>query len=158
MSTHRADILVHDRFSAYVNRARLTEIALAVLDYEEATPVALAISITDDQTVRKLNRLYTGSDKPTDVLSFSQTDGESPMHQPQELQEIGDIVISYPAAVRQAKEQGCATDTELAHLLTHGVLHLMGHNHTDPEGNSRMKDREEKILSSLLGSRAYTHR
>ena len=129
-----------------------------MLDYEQATPVALAISITDDQTVRKLNRLYTGSDEPTDVLSFSQTDGESPMHQPQELPEIGDIVISYPAAVRQAKEQGCATDTELAHLLTHGLLHLMGHNHTDQEGNSRMKDREETILSSLLGPRSYIHR
>lgn len=150
--------MVHDRFSAYVNKSRLTEIALAVLDYEEATPVALAISITDDQTVQKLNRLYTGSDEPTDVLSFSQTDGESPMHQPQELSEIGDIVISYPAAVRQAKEEGCATDTELAHLLTHGLLHLLGHNHTDLEENSRMKDREETILSSLLGPGAYTHR
>lgn len=158
MSTHRTDILVHDRFSAHVNNARLTEIALAVLDYEEATPVSLAISITDDQTVRKLNRLYTSSDEPTDVLSFSQTDGESPMHQPQELPEIGDIVISYPAAVRQAKEQGYTTDTELAHLLTHGVLHLMGYNHTDPEGNNRMQDREETILSSILGPRSYSHR
>jgi probable rRNA maturation factor len=78
----------------------------------------VALRITTAEEVRQLNRTYAREDHTTDVLSFT---GEG--------DHIGDIAISWPAVVRQAKEQGHAARVELAILLVHGFLHLLGWDH-----------------------------
>jgi probable rRNA maturation factor len=64
--------------------------------------------------------------------------------------QLGEIVISYPTAARQAQEAGHPVDEELAHLLVHGVLHLLGHDHQSPAEARRMRAREEALLGGRV--------
>jgi probable rRNA maturation factor len=119
----------------------------------EATPApaVLSVVITDDDAVRDLNARYRGVDAPTDVLSFGITDDASfvaPLGGPTLL---GDVVISYPTAARQAAEAGLQVDEEVAHLLVHGILHLLGYDHESTNDAREMRAREE----SLLGRHAH---
>jgi probable rRNA maturation factor len=80
---------------------------------------AVAVRLTSDSELRRLNRTYAGEDHGTDVLSFAGSGDH-----------LGDIAISWPAAVRQAEEYGHAETTEVALLSVHGLLHLAGWDHT----------------------------
>jgi len=106
--------------------------------------------LTDDLRVQELNRDYRGQDRPTDVLSFSLWEGQvpppPPLGQPRLL---GDVVISLETACRQAAEQGHDLRREVAWLISHGVLHLLGHDHPDPEARERMKLLEDQVLAAL---------
>jgi probable rRNA maturation factor len=104
----------------------------------------LSILITDDGEIRDLNREYRGVDRPTDVLSFSQMEGEGgdPDHHL-----LGDVVISWDRAVSQGEASGHGTRVELRRLLVHGLLHLFGYDHErDDEQKARMRELEEKYL------------
>ncbi|MHB8577217.1 MAG: rRNA maturation RNase YbeY, partial [Dehalococcoidia bacterium] len=112
----------------------------------------VSIVITDDETVRRLNRDYRGYDEPTDVLSFGlselakpATDDEEPAPEfvlpPDSGAELGEVIIAYPTAERQAAAHGRAVDHELAHLLIHGILHLLGFDHYEPEEEREMRSR-----------------
>jgi len=94
--------------------ATLPEIAARLLPGEST----VAVRLTSDAELRRLNRTYAGEDHTTDVLSFA-GDGHH----------LGDIAISWPATVRQAKEYGHSQTTELALLCVHGLLHLAGWDH-----------------------------
>ena len=63
---------------------------------------------------------------------------------------LGDVLISYPQAERQARERGIALRRELALLVVHGLLHLLGYDHDDPEGERRMWERQDAILARVL--------
>lgn len=102
--------------------------------------------LTDDRTVQELNRIYRGMDKPTDVLSFSQREGETA---PQWGSLLGDVIISCERAQRQATEFGHSMAREVAFLTVHGVLHLLGWDHEDPEDERRMMAKTEEILSAV---------
>ncbi len=80
---------------------------------------SVSIRLTDDDELRRLNRDYARHDAVTDVLSFA---GSPP--------QLGDLAISWQAAVRQAGEHGHPEETELALLCVHGLLHLLGWDHT----------------------------
>ena len=104
----------------------------------------LSILITDDEEIRSLNRDYRSVDRSTDVLSFSQMDGDGPGIASQLL---GDVVISWETAQRQSRELGHAVSDEMKRLLVHGVLHLLGYDHEgDEEAAIRMRKAEEKYL------------
>lgn len=115
-------------------------------------PGCLEVSVlfTDDEEIRALNREYRGADRPTDVLSFPLR--ESRGEEPEIAEEIegpellGDIVISVDTAARQAKEFGENIEEELARLLCHGMLHLLGFDHMTPEDEARMMEIQERIL------------
>lgn len=96
----------------------------------------LSLYLTDDAQIRELNREYRGVDRATDVLSFSQQEGEAlfPTGGPCLL---GDVVISMDRAGEQAREFGTELDVELRRLLVHGVLHLLGYDH---EGSGEEAD------------------
>jgi probable rRNA maturation factor len=121
--------------------------------------VEMGVFITDDETVRELNRDYRGLDEPTDVLSFAlaeeANDGESPpfVNPPDGLLHLGEIIISYPRAARQAEEKGHIIEAEIALLVAHGVLHLLGYDHDQPEREREMRGLEESILSQLESQR-----
>ena len=129
----------------------------------------VSLLLTDDHTVRALNREFRGLDETTDVLSFSAehagewqgdddppdagSGADRPTHWPQPEGEplpLGDIIISVPQATRQAGEQGVALHREIALLLVHGALHLLGHDHLDAEPREEMQALEQRALTGLF--------
>src|SRR5215212_4591830 len=105
----------------------------------------LSIILTDDARLHELNLNYLGVDAPTDVLSFpaSETDPETGARY------IGDILISMPRAQAQAEVAGHPLEAELQLLVVHGILHLLGHDHAQPEEKARMWKDQADILENL---------
>ena len=115
----------------------------------------VVVSFVDDQQIHELNLSYRGIDRPTDVLSFAITEKgedepdifyEEEMDQPNLL---GDIVISIPRAMEQAKEYGHSFDRELSFLTVHGFLHLLGYDHEIQEEEEIMFAKQEQVLNRL---------
>ena len=143
---HSVLISVDEAFAAIVDPVSLEALARWVLEAEGAAACELSVLVTDDETVRALNREYAGEDAPTDVLSFSLREGEEFASPPEGPAPLGEVIISWPTAERQAVERGAAMEDELAHLLVHGVLHLLGYDHAEPEEEQRMRSQEEELL------------
>ena len=124
------------------------------------TSVEMGLVITDSETVQQLNKTYRGKDEPTDVLAFhmfpraEQEQKPSFVAPPDGTRHLGEVVISYPQAVQQAREQGHSIERELALLTVHGVLHLLGWNHEQPKTGRLMRARENEILSKLNSVRS----
>jgi len=91
----------------------------------------LALKISGDRELRRLNRRFLGEDHATDVLSFPSGEGEPGAY-------LGDIVISWPAVTRQAREFGHPEESELALLAVHGFLHILGWDHATVREESEM--------------------
>jgi len=102
----------------------------------------LSVMLCDDTIIRQLNHRYRQIDRPTDVLSFSMSEGESVAGTPDLL---GDVVISLPAAERQAVARGEELVDVVHHLLAHGLLHLLGYDH-----KTRVQTREMNSLTKML--------
>jgi probable rRNA maturation factor len=125
----------------------LRKIARTIFAALDLTDADLSIVLTDDETIRALNRDWRGKDRATDVLSFSQLEGEGPTAGPRML---GDVVISMETAARQAQKTGRTLDAEVCHLLVHGVLHLFGHDHVRGGAQARrMKAEERRVLARI---------
>lgn len=103
----------------------------------------LAIVLTNDSAIRRLNRQWRGIDKATNVLSFPAKDagGEPPL--------IGDIVLAYETVGREARDQGKPFAHHLAHLAVHGYLHLLGYDHLRAKEAEAMEQLERTILRRL---------
>lgn len=120
----------------------------------------LSIQLTTDETIQQLNGQYRGRDRPTDVLSFAASDG---IQLPPELLEqipfnLGDLVISVPAAQRQCVFHGHTATEELAWLAAHGLLHLLGWDHPDEPRLQEMFLMQQTLLAEVglaLGSSEY---
>lgn len=98
----------------------------------------LSVALVDNQGIRQLNRNYRDLDQATDVLSF-----------PMDEEVWGDVIISIERAKKQAEEYGHSLKREMCFLLTHGILHLLGYDHYNPDAKSKMRQKEEKILTDL---------
>ncbi len=145
------DVQVEEPFVSAVSPDWVRAAAQATLDRPGASPsqgAALALVITDDKALRALNRSYRGIDAPTDVLSFG---GESPdfVSAPDAEPYLGDVVISYPRAQAQAAAAGHSVEAELALLVIHGVLHLLGYDHVRPGDKAVMWEQQAHILAKL---------
>lgn len=103
------------------------------------------ILVSNDNYIRNLNRRFRDVDAPTDVLSFSSEneDDNSSDHY------LGDVIISYPTALRQAGEAGHPVDHEMCLLVVHGILHLMGYDHQDLVQKKLMWSVQKLVLKSL---------
>jgi probable rRNA maturation factor len=110
---------------------------------------ALTIRIVDEPEGRALNLQYRGQDRPTNVLSFP-FDAPPGIADPGEIADlIGDLVVCAPVVRREAAEQGKNTAAHWAHLVVHGVLHLLDYDHmTDPEA-AEMEGLETAIVQGL---------
>jgi probable rRNA maturation factor len=149
-------ILIEPAFRGRLDRAALRRLAVRVLKAEEVTPpTEVSLAITDDETVRDLNRRYLGIDEPTDVLSFGHEATGEPFDRlrtepfvtpPDGVRRLGEVILSYPTAERQAEEAGRTVQEEAAHLVVHGLLHLLGYDHEDPGDERRMRAKEESLL------------
>jgi probable rRNA maturation factor len=150
-SAHRIEAQVARPFRSALRVPWLRRIARCVLVAEGVGPGELGVVISDEATVRELNRRYRGIDEPTDVLSFGLSEeGDTPFALPPgEAAPLGEVIISYPTALRQAEEQGHSVEVEVAHLLVHGILHLLGYDHLGAKDERAMRQREKEILPDL---------
>jgi probable rRNA maturation factor len=123
----------------------LTEVALAVLEHEGVAAGDLTIVLTDDNALRDLNLRYAGLDRSTDVLSFE--DGN--LDPETDRTYYGDVIISVPAALRQAKTANHSLQEELTLLTVHGMLHLLGYDHAQAPDKERMWTTQTAIFSAL---------
>lgn len=144
--------------------AGLARAAARALEAAEApAPASVTIVLTDDEELRDLNRTHLGHDEPTDVLSFPMLPASAFPAQagtgPEARTHLGDIAISVERAIDQA-EAGRGGQTgdvrwspadELRLLVTHGVLHLCGWDHAEPEEEARMRTLEQRLLAEDRG-------
>lgn len=112
----------------------------------------MSILLVDDAEIQEYNREYRGSDRPTDVLSFSQLEGED-LNPVEELFPLGDIIVSVDTAEMQAADVGHSLQDEMDLLVVHGVLHLLGHEDETPEDAADMRRREKAVLDGLANGR-----
>jgi probable rRNA maturation factor len=133
-----------------VNISRLICHAQLALSAVKKTDFDLSLVIVNDQRMRSLNRSYLGKSRTTDVLSF---DAEIPLPRGIRNPLLGEIIISAPKAMRQAKQQKIDFDDEMTNLAIHGICHLLGYDHELGEKESRkMKAMEQKIASMIRQS------
>ena len=130
-----------------VRQPTLTHVAERVLSAMGESQSELSLELTGDGRMRRLNREYRKKDRSTDVLAFPIREAVMPRRARSVSLMLGDVVISLPTAVRQAKEAGRSVDDELAVLLVHGVLHLCGYDHErNPREAARMSRRERALF------------
>lgn len=124
--------------------------ALEMAGTEALTEAEVSVSLVDDEAITDLNRDHRGLHKPTDVLSFSQLEGEELAALPEgEPVLLGDIVISLERCMEQAADYGHSFERELGFLVAHGMLHLLGFDHQTPEEEAGMMAKTEEILGGL---------
>ncbi len=151
-------VIIGEGFQGELEVGWLEQVARQTLSAEGIiAPVELGLVIANEEEVRHLNQSYRGVDKPTDVLSFGflsrQSGGEEGslffVNPPDGLLHLGEVIVSYPQAMRQAEEERHPLRREVALLIVHGVLHLLGYDHENPGQESRMRAREKEILGQI---------
>ena len=116
---------------------------LRALGYDNL--LSVVVKLTGDREIQKLNKLYRGIDKSTDVLSFENeyTDPENGEHY------LGDIMISVETAATQAEAHGNTLQHEIEMLLVHGILHLAGHDHANKKERAQMAALQDQVLTKI---------
>lgn len=110
----------------------------------------VALSFVDDEEMHAMNAQYRGKNKPTDVLSFAQNEGENfPTFQENAATVLGDVVISIETAQRQAQERAHSLSYEVAFLAVHGTLHLLGFDHVFAKDRRVMFRAQDAIMAKL---------
>jgi probable rRNA maturation factor len=148
------NILIEEGIEAEPGAEWLQRVVETSLLAENAPPhVELSLVVTGQERIQELNREYRGQDRTTDVLSFSMSEaseGEPApfIGPPDGLLHLGEIIISYPQALIQSKEDGHSVKKEMAVLIIHGVLHILGYDHQKPEMEAKMRAREKDILGA----------
>jgi len=141
-----------------VDRTRLGRTAEAVLAAARAGAAELSLVLVSDRRMRALNRRYRKKDRPTDVLAFPLLERGQIYFSRRKINLspvlLGDVVISMPTAKRQAAALGHSLRDEMARLLVHGVLHLLGYDHERSERDAlRMARQEKAILHAVRDER-----
>ncbi len=156
--SQRIDVQVFPAFAHRLSKAWLRKVAEQALGIQdEGMSPTVSLVIADDETVHHLNLEYRGLDETTDVLAFplwtsaenAGLDAGGFYLPPGETAPVGEIVISYPQAARQAREGKRPLRAEMALLIVHGVLHLLGYDHADPRQESHMWARQDEVLARV---------
>ena len=146
-SDYLITVQVDERFEGLVDADALHRLAIGVLKAErKAGPLELGVVVTTDDEVHALNREYLGHDYKTDVISFGM-EGEEEFITPQERPAyLGDVVVSYERAAEQGPEYGHTAEQEVATLMVHGLLHLLGYDDMEDEAREKMHARQDEII------------
>ncbi|MEE3142434.1 MAG: rRNA maturation RNase YbeY [Chloroflexota bacterium] len=172
-SLQEIDISVDEPYQQELSEVWLRTVMEAALveALPQGEPAQVGLVVTDDKTVQELNRQFRGLDEVTDVLSFSashsgpwegdpqESDEASPesldsgrlnfVLPPGEPSPLGEVIISFPQTIRQAQERNGPIEQELALLIIHGVLHLVGYDHMEPEDEAQMQAKERSALAAV---------
>ncbi|MBI4297822.1 MAG: rRNA maturation RNase YbeY [Chloroflexi bacterium] len=145
----RVNVYVADSFQGLVKAARLRKVAAKTLEaYGGGRPGKTSLAIVGDEEMRRMSKASRGLDEVTDVLSFSFEAGDFP-RRPRSLPLLGEVVLCYPQAERQAREMGHPVERELSVLVIHGVLHLLGYDHEKEADAESMTQAEAHALALL---------
>ncbi|TDI62292.1 MAG: rRNA maturation RNase YbeY [Alphaproteobacteria bacterium] len=125
------------------------------LDDQSGSEAWVSILLTNDQQMQSLNSQYRNKDKPTNVLSFPSP--ENTAMSEGEGHVLGDIALSAQTIVREAAEQSKTVPDHLAHLLVHGLLHLLGYDHEVDDEAAVMEQLEIDILATMDVPNPYGH-
>lgn len=144
-------IKIDKPYGSRVKQTWLKQVLAEILRLERVASAEVGLVITSDERIHEINRRYREVDAPTDVIAFALTEdtAEGFVSPPDGILHLGEIVISYPTAISQAKENCHPVQEELAVLTIHGTLHLLGYDHVLPGPARKMKARERTILEHL---------
>jgi len=155
LDKYKIDTYIQEEFEDFVDPDHLIHYVVAALEAEGiAGPAELGVAVVDDEQVHELNREYRGYDEPTDVLSFAMEETEAQdgslkddfVSAPDGVLRLGEVIIAYPFSLREAMSMGRLIDRHVAHLVVHGVLHILGYDHEELEDEMTMRAREEVVL------------
>jgi probable rRNA maturation factor len=136
-----------EKWADFADADLVAETAIAEAVRQSGTEVSdeaeISLLLCDDDFIRGLNEKWRGIDKPTNVLSFPTPAGQGvPSF-------LGDIAIAYETMAREADEEGKSLRDHFTHLIVHGYLHLVGHDHVAEAEAEAMEQRERSILAKL---------
>jgi probable rRNA maturation factor len=141
----------HDRCAGkripWLDRATIERLRRAAADLGPEDAL-VDVVIVDDAYIRDLNRDYRGIDRPTDVISFSYTGDEHPPGPSDDV--AGEVYVSYETLDDDARSKGIAPEHLFLRLGVHGLLHVLGHDHTTRAESSRMESEEKRLLMDYL--------
>lgn len=140
----RLEVVVADRRPWAPSARRMTEWA-RVAAGSRGHQGEIAVRIVGRREGRRLNAAWRGKDYPTNVLSFPAGDLPRALRP----RPLGDLVICAPVVAAEARAQGKTLSAHWAHLVVHGVLHLLGHDHQHDDEALRMERRERRVLARL---------
>lgn len=135
-----------DQYSQYFNEIWTKIKQLLSLDKK----YSFSIIFVSDKKIKAINKEYRNIDKITDVISFASLDDALPFELEQEEIELGDIFISIEAIKRQALEYDHSVIREASFLFTHGLLHLLGYDHTDKSDEQQMFKLQDDVLDDII--------
>ena len=149
------NVLVDPKFKNLLPTTWLRKVLKAILTREGISgDIELGLFISGQDKIRELNQKYRGRNEPTDVLAFASEEGAGfrPFIEPPDgVRRLGEVIVSYPQAAIQAGEHNHSVEKEIAILIIHGVLHLLGYDHDESENEQKMMAREEEILDESKG-------
>ncbi len=148
-------IEVLNESDADVEGKRLAQLSRFVMDRLRVHPQAeLCIKLVDEATIATLNQQWMGKEGPTDVLAFPMDELRPGLvNEEPEDGVLGDLVLCYSVAERQAKEAGHAAVDEVDLLTVHGILHLLGYDHAEPDEHREMFALQARLLGEWQGVR-----
>ena len=124
-----------------------TSIAAAQCEIDDLLPGVVAVLLTGDEAVARLNQSFRGKEGPTNVLSFPASEHAD--------NHLGDIAVAWGVVEREAAEKRISVEDHLRHLIVHGFLHLQGYDHQDDDEAEHMEDLERRALARLGVSDPY---
>jgi len=139
----------NNKVKARVSEEWVGSVVGKVLKELKLSKMTVSIVLVGDREIKRLNKLYRKSDRVTDVLSFSNLEGKR-LAIPGQEEYLGEVIIGYEQAGRQAREQGHSTKKELVVLLVHGILHLLKYEHERGGREAEVMRRKEAVLLEKL--------
>ena len=135
-----------DFYADLLNHSQIENCVLTTLEFQGvSTDTDLSILVGNDSRIQQLNQEFMGIDAPTDVLAFPAGHLDPDTGRVY----LGDVIISFPQAKNQADQAGHSLAAEINLLVVHGVLHLLGYDHDEPEGKAKMWSAQTQILTTL---------
>jgi probable rRNA maturation factor len=125
---------------------RLVAAATKVLRLKPAGPCELSLVFADDSTIKALNAVWRGKDRPTNVLSFPSFPLKPRDNLPQLL---GDVILAFETVAREAADEAKPLEHHISHLILHGFLHLLGYDHETDADAEEMEALERRVLTKL---------
>ena len=141
------DYKIIDEYGCKIDYNYLNKIIDKTLEMEGVSASNFSIVFIDDEKMHELNKTYRGIDRTTDVLSFAFEDNNKLCYN---IRQLGEIFVSIPKMQAQASEYGHSETRELAFLVVHGLLHLLGYDHTKGEAEEKeMFEKQELVLNEF---------
>lgn len=151
--THQVTTVIREELALEEEKSRhllaiMEQTAQAALQRFHPAACSVTIVLSDDAELQALNQAWRGLDRPTDVLSFAAEENAA-IASVSRLPYLGDIILSLPRATMQAQEYGHSLEREMGFLVAHGVLHVLGYDHMNPQDEQEMLEAQQQIMNDM---------